>query len=405
MTIFSSAIQSVRALRREAPTREAALALLLCLYDLWVLAKVKGDLYLEAHAEMPLSSSLFFHHKPMRDLPWLLTPLVDFIRLMTLGSNNAKQARRLLQAYRETEKRALDHVLRQASLVWPMGFCLWIAGLAVLASLGGLGLTALAWWGVSLAAAGVMVGIWLVRLRTIADHRLGVLDAMTEGCLSYLNGYAQQICAENARFVLPPALKPSFFELADAFGEDSYFHRYGAYNGFTLSETGTQAEIDTKLAERLQAILDYDPDWLAKALPGLSRDITGELPADQVETVSAFSQLADLDEASLRIILQSCAHDLRAAALIGTSSAVLERFVANLSEADQKTLVTDIRAMGSIPAADIAIAQRSVLDLAKSLTDSGELAARTKEEGDLLTLWKRMSGEEGASGQPGRPEN
>jgi hypothetical protein len=306
VTIFTSVIQPVRALHREAPTREAALALLLCLNDLWTLAKVKGDLCLEVHVEMPLSSSLFFHHKPMRDLPWLLTPLVDFIRLMTLGSNNAKQARRLLQAYRETEKRALDHVLRQASLVWSMGLCLWIAGLAVLASLGGLGLTALAWWGVSLAAAGAIVGIWQVRLRAIVDHRLGVLDAMTEGCLSYLNRYAPQICAENARFILPPTLRPTFFELFDAWNENRYSERYGDYSGFVLGVSCSQAEIDAMLAERLQSILDYDPDWLVKALPGLSRDITGELPADQVETVLAFAQLADLDDASLRIILQYC---------------------------------------------------------------------------------------------------
>ncbi|CAA7624289.1 hypothetical protein [Magnetospirillum sp. SS-4] len=213
MTIFTSAIQSVRALRREAPTRQAALALLLCLNDLWAFARDKGDLALEAQVEAPLSDSLFLRHKAVCDLPWLLTPLVDFARRLTLGSNNAKQARRLLLAYRETERRAQEQVVRQASLVWPLGLCLWLAGLAVL---GETGITTLAWWGGSLAAAGVAAGIWLVRLRAIGDQRLGVLDAMIEGCLSYLNGYVPRVCAENARTVLPPALRPSFFDLDEA---------------------------------------------------------------------------------------------------------------------------------------------------------------------------------------------
>ncbi|BAE50502.1 Flagellar motor component [Paramagnetospirillum magneticum AMB-1] len=218
VTIFSSAIQSVRALRHEAPTREAALALLLCLCDLWAFARDKGDLALEAHVEAPLTDSLFLRHQAVCDLPWLLTPLVDFARRLTLGCSNAKQARRLLLAYRETERRALEQVLRQASMVWPLGLCLWLAGLAVL---GETGITALAWWGASLAAAGVVAGVWLVRLRAIVAQRLGILDAMIEGCLSYLNGYVPRVCAENARSVLPPALRPSCFDLDEALGANS----------------------------------------------------------------------------------------------------------------------------------------------------------------------------------------
>ncbi|CAA7616756.1 Flagellar motor component [Candidatus Terasakiella magnetica] len=213
MTIFTSAIQPVRALRREAPTRQTAQALLLCLCDLWAFARDKGDLALEAHVEAPLSDSLFLRHKAVCDLPWLLTPLVDFVRRLTLGSSNAKQARRLLQAYRETERRALEQVLRQASLVWPLGLCLWLAGLA---GLGETGMTALAWWAASLAAAGVVARLWRTRLRSIVDQRLGILDAMIEGCLSYLNGYAPRVCAENARSVLPPTLRPSLFDLDEA---------------------------------------------------------------------------------------------------------------------------------------------------------------------------------------------
>jgi hypothetical protein len=218
VTIFTSAIQPVCALQREAPTRQAALALLLCLNDLWAFARDKGDLALEAHVEAPLSRSLFLSHKAVCDLPWLLTPLVDFARRLTQGSNNAKQARRMLQAYRETERRDLEQVLRQASLVWPLGLCLWLAGLAVL---GETGITALAWWGASLAAAGVVSGLWRIRLRSIVDQRLGILDAMIEGCLSYLNGYVPRVCAENARSVLPPALRPSVFDLDEALGANS----------------------------------------------------------------------------------------------------------------------------------------------------------------------------------------
>jgi hypothetical protein len=215
VTIFTSVIQPVCALRREAPTRQAALALLLCLNDLWAFARDKGDLALEAHVEAPLSGSLFLHHKAVCDLPWLLTPLVDFARRLTLGSNNAKQSRRLLLAYRETERRALEQVLRQSSLVWPLGLCLWLAGLAVL---GETGVKELAWWGASLAAAGLAARVWQIRLHAIVDQRLGVLDAMIEGCLSYLNGYVPRVCVENARSVLPPALRPSVFDMDGALG-------------------------------------------------------------------------------------------------------------------------------------------------------------------------------------------
>ncbi|ARJ65926.1 hypothetical protein WV31_09790 [Magnetospirillum sp. ME-1] len=213
-----SGIPSIRALIREAPTRQAAQALLLCLHDLWAFARDKGDLALEAHVEATLSDSLFLRHQAVCDLPWLLTPLVDFARRLTLGSSNAKQARRLLLAYRETERRALEQILRQSSLVWPLGLCLWLTGLAML---GETGITALAWWGASLAAAGVVAGLWRVRIRAIVDQRLGILDAMIEGCLSYLNGYVPRVCAENTRSVLPPALRPSFFDLDEALGVNS----------------------------------------------------------------------------------------------------------------------------------------------------------------------------------------
>ncbi|CAA7619561.1 hypothetical protein [Magnetospirillum sp. SS-4] len=44
---------------------------------------------------------------------------------------------------------------------------------------------------------------------------------MIEGCLSYLNGYVPRVCAENARSVLPPTLRPSFFDLDEALGANS----------------------------------------------------------------------------------------------------------------------------------------------------------------------------------------
>jgi hypothetical protein len=388
-----SALACLRALGREAPTRQTALALLLGLCDLWTLARIKSDLVLEVHAEMPLSSTLFFHRRPMRDLPWLLSPLVDFIRLLTLGSRDLKQMERMFLAQGEAERRHLGHILRLASLALPAGLCLWLAVLAAMAGAGILGLNALAWWGVSLAGAGLAAGLWLIRLRAIADRRLGVLNALAEGCLSYLDGYAPLVCAENARFILPPSLRPSFFELEAAWDDDAYHRRYGDYDGVVLPESAPREEMDARLAQCLRDILAYDPQWLEKALPALSRDIAAELAPDRTDAVGAFARLAESDDDTLQTVMRLCPEDLLFTALLGAPLAVLERFFANTPEYGQKALLAGMRALGHLPATKIAEAQARMLDQIRDWTESGRLAAEKAAEDDLLALWKRMNGQ------------
>ena len=84
MNYIRATFKSLRQLRREAPTPEAARALLVALNDFWHIARMKGDLALEPHCDHPERSILLHYHRALRDLPWLSAPFIDFIRQTTL---------------------------------------------------------------------------------------------------------------------------------------------------------------------------------------------------------------------------------------------------------------------------------------------------------------------------------
>ena len=74
------------------------LELLSVLYSLFKLAKTKGDLALESHVEKPDDSSLFQKFPGFSADHHALEFLCDYLRLLTLGTNNAHEVELIIDA-------------------------------------------------------------------------------------------------------------------------------------------------------------------------------------------------------------------------------------------------------------------------------------------------------------------
>jgi flagellar motor component MotA len=133
--------------------KDAALDLLCLLYELFKLARTKGDLALESHVERPEQSPVFARHPGVT--PGEVEFVCDTLRMFTLGVNDPVAVRRMQEA--------------------------------------------------DLASRGLACPRRRARLRLVVEATVGHAD-----------GYAPQVSVEFARRSLPPRRRPSFFELEEA---------------------------------------------------------------------------------------------------------------------------------------------------------------------------------------------
>lgn len=207
--------------------KKTYLELLSLLYAIFKLAKTKGDLALESHVERPDESPLFGkfpnfskdHHT--RDF------LCDYLRLLTLGTNNAHELESVIDMEIEQHHEEL-HAVSNAMITMADGMpALGIvaAVLGVIHTMGSITeppevLGHL----IGAALVGTFMGVLLSygfvapmgrNLEATFGAETKYLQVIKASLLAHMQGYAPQISIEFGRKILPSHLRPSFTEVEE----------------------------------------------------------------------------------------------------------------------------------------------------------------------------------------------
>jgi len=218
-----------RMLKGPKHKRDGYVELLSLLYQIFKLARSKGNLALEKHVEGPEESELFAQFPAVLHDHHAMQFICDYLRLLTMGSDNPHELEALMDQDMEThhaEEHAVAEALTKMADAMPaLGIV--AAVLGVIHTMGSITeppeiLGHL----IGAALVGTFLGILLsygfigplaAALGNIinADGRFYV--CMKAGILAHVSGHPPAIAVEFARKTLSSDVRPSFYELEEAF--------------------------------------------------------------------------------------------------------------------------------------------------------------------------------------------
>lgn len=203
------------------------LELLSMLYSVFRLAKTKGDLALESHVERPDESPLFQKFPGFSGDHHALVFLCDYLRLLTLGTNNANEVETIIgediEAHHHEHHAVATAVNNMADGMPALGIVAAVLGVIhtmgsiteppeVLGHLIGAALVG--------TFSGVLLsyGFFAPFARAIEaayNSETEYLNCIKAALLAHMQGYAPQVSIEFARKILPPHVRPTFQEVEE----------------------------------------------------------------------------------------------------------------------------------------------------------------------------------------------
>lgn len=216
------------ALKGPKYNKDDYLELLSLLYAIFKLAKTKGMLAIEAHIERPEESSLFSAFPRFSADHHALEFLCDYLRMMTLGTDNPHELADLLDEELETHH-AEDALVQSAYQTMGDGFPALGIVAAVLGIIKTMGSITEPPEVLGKLIGGALVGTFLGILLAYgfvspmaasmgatfqADAKY--LGCIRAGLLAHVSGYAPAVSVEFARKALLHKDRPSFFEVEEA---------------------------------------------------------------------------------------------------------------------------------------------------------------------------------------------
>jgi chemotaxis protein MotA len=217
-----------RALKGPTYKKQDYIDLLSLLYQLFRLAKTKGMLALEQHIEKPDESTLFAQFPNVQKNHHAVEFLCDYLRMMTLGTENPNEVETLMDAELETHHQELhgaSHAVQTMADGMPaLGIVAAVLGVIVTMGsiteppkvLGEL---------IGAALVGTFFGVLVSYgfIAPIANAIQGVDEAdakyyqcMKAGLLAHMQGYPPAVSIEFARKMLWSTDRPSFYEVEEA---------------------------------------------------------------------------------------------------------------------------------------------------------------------------------------------
>jgi chemotaxis protein MotA len=206
--------------------KDSYLELLSLLYTAFKLAKTKGMLALEQHVENPGDSALFQRFPKFVNDQSALVFLCDYLRLLTLGTDNPHEVEALMDEEIETHKHDVMQVPNALQVLADAMPALGIvaAVLGVIKTMNYVGGGDASAIGLSIAGAlvgtllGVLLGYGFIGpmsqgLRNDAESELRYLYCMKAGILAHMQGYAPAVSVEFARKALMAEDRPTFYEV------------------------------------------------------------------------------------------------------------------------------------------------------------------------------------------------
>ncbi|MEQ8397054.1 flagellar motor stator protein MotA [Thalassobaculum sp.] len=216
------------ALKGPKYSKEDYLELLSLLYAIFKLAKTKGMLAIEAHIERPEESSLFQAFPKFSADHHAMDFLCDYLRMMTLGTDNPHELADLLDEELETHH-AEDAQVQSAYQTMGDGF----PALGIVAAVLGIIKTMSSITEppevlgklIGGALVGTFLGILLAygfvsplsaTMGAVFTADAKYLGCIRAGLLAHVSGYAPAVSVEFARKALMSKDRPSFFEVEEA---------------------------------------------------------------------------------------------------------------------------------------------------------------------------------------------
>lgn len=197
-------------------------------YTIFRLMKTKGMLELESHIENPKESKLFSTFPGFLTKHHALTFLCDYLRMLTMGTENANQLEDLMNLEIELhghERGELSVAFQNVADGLPaLGIVAAVLGVintmgsidqppAVLGHLIGGALVG-TFTGVLLSYG--FVGPFAHSIHSVYAEEVKYLGCIKTGILACMNGYAPAVSVEFARKAIDSELRPDFYELEQA---------------------------------------------------------------------------------------------------------------------------------------------------------------------------------------------
>ncbi len=228
-SVLSGTAQSLKYLISGSRYRkENYMELLSLLYSVFKTAKLKGMLALEVHVENPTESTLFQQFPLFAANPLAVTFTCDYLRLLTLGTENHHEVEALIDEELETHHH--EHEMIAGALTTmadglpALGIVAAVLGVihtmgsitqppAVLGHLIGGALVG-TFLGVLLSYG--FVGPMASSLRNTFEAEAKYFQCIKTGILAHMQGYAPSVAIEFARKSLLSDVRPTFYEVEEA---------------------------------------------------------------------------------------------------------------------------------------------------------------------------------------------
>ena len=197
------------------------------LYALFKLAKTKGDLALESHVEKPDESAIFARYPGFNADHHSREFLCDYLRLLTLGTNNAHEVEAVIdaeiEAHHHRETAIAEAITKMSDAMPALGIV--AAVLGVIHTMGSITQPPEILGGlIGGALCGTFMGVLLSygffapigqALSGIYKTETDYLSCIKACLLAHMMGYAPQVSIEFGRKTLDYDIRPSFFELEE----------------------------------------------------------------------------------------------------------------------------------------------------------------------------------------------
>jgi chemotaxis protein MotA len=205
--------------------KDSYLELLSLLYTAFKLAKTKGMLALEQHVENPQESNLFQRFPAFMNDQSSLVFLCDYLRLLTLGTDNPHEVEALMDEEIETnhqEALLVPNALQVVADALP-AIGIVAAVLGVIVTMGYIDQPApVIGTHIGAALTGTLMGVLFSYgfvgpiaslLRQDVEAEMKYLQCMKAGILAHMQGYAPAVSVEFARKALMTDVRPTFYEV------------------------------------------------------------------------------------------------------------------------------------------------------------------------------------------------
>jgi chemotaxis protein MotA len=218
-------------LRGSRYNKAAYLEFLGLLYTVFRILRTKGPKEIEEHVEDPDASDLYERFPKFKKDKYAVTFLCDYLRMVTLGTNNPHELEDLMEHEIETHEHEQQHVVHAVHNVAEGLPALGIvaAVLGVIHTMGSISEPPEILGGL---IAGALVGTFLGILlsygfvgpvaaspKSTYETEAKYLYAIKAGLLAHVQGYAPAISVEFSRKSLLSEVRPTFVEVEEACSE------------------------------------------------------------------------------------------------------------------------------------------------------------------------------------------